>query len=147
MMEPGLSCYTRRDDGTLIFALEGTLDLATAPKALASLQRFAEENGPDVVVDASRLDFIDSRGVGVLLSMAKAARDAGGNLYLQNPTLPVRKILDVCGLSSLFPSAAARPTPAPPAAETAPAAKTSAAKTSAARAGAAPGARPRRRGE
>jgi anti-sigma B factor antagonist len=111
MAEAHFSCYTRRENRSVMLALEGTLDIATAPQALLSLQRFLEEHGPDVVVDTSRLDFIDSKGVGALLSAAKASRDAGGRLFLHDPTLPVQKILETCGLTSLFP-----PPPAPQAA-------------------------------
>ncbi|HTE19735.1 MAG TPA: STAS domain-containing protein [Armatimonadota bacterium] len=101
-------------------ALEGCLDVATAPQAIQSLQRFVEEHGPDVVIDTSRLDFIDSKGVGALLTGAKAAKDAGGHLALPNPALPVRKILETCGLMPLFAPRAAAPA-APVAAESAPA--------------------------
>jgi anti-anti-sigma factor len=103
MTEACLSCYTRRDTRATILALEGTLDIATAPQAVESLQQFQKEHGPQVVLDTSRLDFIDSRGVGVLMTAAKSARDAGGCLFLHNPTLPVRKILEMCGVMSLFP--------------------------------------------
>jgi anti-anti-sigma factor len=125
MPEANLSCYTRREDRSLILALEGTLDMATAPQALESLQRFMVENGPKVVVDTSRLDFIDSKGVGALLSAAKTARDLGGYIFMPNPATPVRKILEMCGLMPLFSSrpdaaasdakpADAKPAPADP---------------------------------
>jgi anti-anti-sigma factor len=99
-----LTSHVRRESGTPRLALEGTIDIETAPQALAILQRHMEEHGPTLVVDASRVHFIDSRGVGALLQAGKAARDAGGQLYLYQPTLPVEKILDVCGLTSFFPS-------------------------------------------
>jgi len=45
--------------------------------------------------------------VGTLISAAKTARDAGGRLFLREPTLPVQKILEMCGLKELFPAPAA----------------------------------------
>lgn len=110
MAEANLECYTRREGRSSVLMLEGTLDVATAPQAIEAMQRALVEHGPNVVLDASRLDFIDSKGVGALLSGAKAARDLGGTLYLSNPAVPVRKILETCGLMSLFPSA---PAPVP----------------------------------
>lgn len=112
MPEASLSCYTRRDPTELVLAFEGTLDLATAPRATQALQEFIEQHGPDVVLDTARLDFIDSKGVGALLTGAKAALQAGGKIYLLNPATPVRKILEMCGLLSLFPAASERPRPA-----------------------------------
>ena len=108
MAEAQLACYTRREDRSPVLVLEGCLDLATAPQALDAMRQFVTEHGPEVVVDTSRLDFIDSKGVGALLGASKAARDAGGQLYLHQPALPVRKILETCGLLPLFPS---RPSP------------------------------------
>jgi len=106
--------------------LEGTLDLTTSPRVLEALTAFVRDQGPDVTVDAARLDFIDSMGVGTLVRAAKAARDAGGMLYLQNPAEPVRRILETCGLGRLFPSPTLRPVPkaaAPEGASLEPAAK------------------------
>jgi anti-sigma B factor antagonist len=87
----------------LVLALEGTLDVLTAPRAIEVLQQFVQQHGPDIVLDMARLDFIDSKGVGALLSGVKASRDAGGMVYLQNPATPVKKILEMCGLLALFP--------------------------------------------
>ncbi|HEU4754810.1 MAG TPA: STAS domain-containing protein [Armatimonadota bacterium] len=115
MSEAKLECYTRRDGRRTIFSMEGTLDVATAPAGQEALLRFITEHGPDAIVDTSRMDFIDSKGLGVLIGAAKAARDAGGSLFLPNAATPVRKILETCGLMSLFPSELPPEPPAPPA--------------------------------
>lgn len=118
MSQSHLSCYTRREGRRLVLAIEGALDVATAPQAEEALQQFISEHGPSVILDASRLNFVDSKGVGTLISAAKAARDAGGRLFLREPTLPVQKILEMCGLTELFPAPAPDPAevPEPPAA-------------------------------
>lgn len=103
MPEVSLECYTRRDGRRLVHALEGTLDVATAPRAGEWLQRAMLEHGPDLVIDASRIHFVDSKGIGALLLAAKSARELGGRLYLLDPALPVCKILEMCGLTALFP--------------------------------------------
>lgn len=125
MTEAHLESYIRREDGQLLLALDGTLDLDTSERIRTILLQHIEEHGPNVVIDTSRLNFIDSKGVGVLLEALKAARQGGGTVYLRNPTLPVRKILDTCGLTSLFPpppqpeKAAAPPAASAPARSTA----------------------------
>lgn len=95
-----------------MLALEGALDLETAPQATEAFLEFLQEHGPYVILDTSHLDFVDSKGVGMLISAAKAARDAGGQLFMNNPAIPVQKILEMCGLTSLFPPRP-RPEPAP----------------------------------
>jgi len=98
-----------------MLALEGALDVATAPQAEEALQQFIKEHGSFVIVDLSRLDFIDSKGVGTLLSAAKSTRDADGRLFVHNPALPVRKILEMCGVAALFPAPPPPAAPEPPA--------------------------------
>jgi len=136
MAEASLSCYTRREHADLVLAFEGTLDMATAPRAIEVLQQFIKEHGPDVILDMARLDFIDSKGVGALLSGVKAAREAGGKVFLHNPATPVKKILEMCGLQSLFPPRPERksePAPVAPVARPRAAATETASRASASR--------------
>ena len=112
-MDTHFSCYVRQENRRPIVALEGTLDMVTAARAGEHLRRYLQEHGPNLLVDVSRLDFIDSKGLGVLIGVAKDARDVGGHLGLQNPTMPVQKILELTGLAPIF---APQP-PAPPAAD------------------------------
>jgi anti-anti-sigma factor len=106
MAEAALHCYARPEGRRTVLVLEGCLDVVNAPRGVELMEGFIREHGPEVVFDAARLDFIDSKGVGALLSAAKAAQEAGGQVTLQEPTWAVRKILETCGLLSLFMPAA-----------------------------------------
>ena len=107
MAEAALHCYPRQDPGQLVLVLEGCLDVATAPRGGEQMEAFVREFGPDAVFDTQRLDFIDSKGVGALIAAARAARAAGGQVLIPDPPFPVRKILETCGLLSLFSPGAA----------------------------------------
>jgi anti-anti-sigma factor len=122
MTQPTFSSYIRREREALYLVFEGAIDVATAAEAQTALQRFTTEYGPSVVLDMSRVNFIDSKGLGTLISAAKTARDAGGQIYIHRPALPVVKILEICQLTSLFPPAPApaEEPPAEPAAATTP---------------------------
>jgi anti-sigma B factor antagonist len=50
----------------------------------------------------SGVEFCDSTGMNVLLSSLRRARERGGQLELAAPRPPVRKILQVTGLDSVF---------------------------------------------
>ena len=91
MTQPTFSSYVRRERETLYLVFEGAIDVATAAEAQTALQRFTAEYGPSVVLDMSRVNFIDSKGVGTLIAAAKTARDAGGQVYIHRPALPVSK--------------------------------------------------------
>jgi len=98
-----LSCYELRENQLSLLVLDGTLDVTTSDQALAAIRDYVLKRGSTVVLDGSRLDFIDSKGVGTLINALKGVREMGGRLYLREPSVPARKILELCGLMSLFP--------------------------------------------
>lgn len=99
-----LECYTRNEGRTTILVMEGTLDVATSPEAEKHLRSYLEEHGSMIHVDMSRVDFVDSRGLGVLISALRRARSQGGGLYVQAAAHPVKRLLQTCGLATVFTS-------------------------------------------
>lgn len=85
-----------------IVSLDGELDLATAPQLREQLVTLAEKDGGDVVVDLTRLAFIDSTGLSVLVMALNRSRAAGGSIVLRNPSDSVMRILEITGLISVF---------------------------------------------
>jgi anti-sigma B factor antagonist len=56
----------------------------------------------DVVIDLSRVDFVDSVGIGVLVSLIKAARSRGCNANLIGVSSNVRRVLEIIRLDEIF---------------------------------------------
>lgn len=71
----------------------GELDLSTVPVLEGHLGGVLDGAG-DVVLDVADLDFIDSSGVRVLLSLARRIQDRG-RLVIVNPPAQVRRVLDL----------------------------------------------------
>jgi anti-anti-sigma factor len=63
------------DDGTVSLALEGELDLAGAPDMEASLAAVERDAPTRLVIDLSRLQFIDSTGLRLLLQADARAKE------------------------------------------------------------------------
>ena len=86
--------------GTLSLALTGRLDTITAPSLLSFFEKTKAEQALDAVeVDCSRLEYISSAGLRVLLIMHKACK-GGVSLHGENET--VREILEQTGFDSIF---------------------------------------------
>ncbi|MBI3911221.1 MAG: STAS domain-containing protein [Armatimonadetes bacterium] len=98
-----LGIFLRRENDGAAVVLEGHLDAATASTAEVTLRRYLDELGPRLVLDMRRLHFIDSRGLGTLIALAREARARGGEVALAEPTLPVRNILAITRTEALFP--------------------------------------------
>lgn len=58
-------------DGSVVVALVGELDLASAPSLVAELEALRGRAGR-LVIDAARLSFIDSSGLNALVATARA---------------------------------------------------------------------------
>jgi len=76
-------------------------DDADFGKALTDLRR---EQRFHLVINASGLEYINSRAIGHLVQFSRDARLAGGKVVLVRPGPSVEKILKAVGLLSLIPS-------------------------------------------
>ena len=84
----------------LKLALEGRLDTMTAPELEAELAK-EMESAESVTLDFSKLDYISSAGLRVLLSAHKAMSRKGG-LKITNVNEIVREVFDVTGFSDIL---------------------------------------------
>lgn len=92
----GLLIARRVPDGTRVrIALQGELDLANIKSAEGVLQD-ALDSGDELLVDLTKLEFIDSTGLSLLVM---ALRRAEGRLsFLPSESEGVRRLLSLTGL-------------------------------------------------
>lgn len=92
---------TKQQNGReLILALEGRLDTVTSPQLEAELK--ASLDGVDsLILDFSRLDYISSAGLRVLLSAHKTMAPKGG-MKVTHVNEIVREVFDVTGFSDIL---------------------------------------------
>jgi len=90
-----------RSDSHVVVHLLGDLDSSSAPSVREVLVDHADA-GYDAVVDLSEVTFIDSSGVGVLVGALRRFQALHRRLALRDPTKPIRRVLDMTGLSAAF---------------------------------------------
>jgi anti-sigma B factor antagonist len=94
---------TATDDGqAMLFALDGNLDIATSPSLRAALLERAEHDRHEIIVDLSRLEFLDSTGLGALIGARKRAAEHGGSLRLVAHEGQILRLLRITGLLDVF---------------------------------------------
>lgn len=54
------------------------------------------------IIDISQLRYINSSGIGVLITLLTKFRNKGGEVYLMNPSESVRKLLAITKLNAIF---------------------------------------------
>ena len=80
----------------------GEVELYSAQQLRDALIRVCEVERPCIVVDLTRVSFIDSTGLGVLVGALKRASERG-TLALVCPQQRVRRVLEITGLTEVFP--------------------------------------------
>ena len=87
-------------DGRVCYALEGRLDTTTAPDLEKELKS-ALDSADALTMDFSKLDYISSAGLRVLLSAHKAMSKNGG-MKVTNVNEVVQEVFDVTGFSDIL---------------------------------------------
>lgn len=57
---------------------------------------------PTCIIDISELRYINSSGIGVLITILTKFRNKGGEVYLMNPSDNVKKLLVITKLNAIF---------------------------------------------
>ncbi|HEY3317496.1 MAG TPA: STAS domain-containing protein [Coriobacteriia bacterium] len=85
-------------------ALSGELDYSECAAFRMNIDRILKASPPATIVDLSHLDYLDSSGLGLLLSLSKEYGAQGGRLVLvTNET--VDNILSLTRLNGIFSTA------------------------------------------
>jgi anti-anti-sigma factor len=81
---------------------EGRLNMVAAPQLRNELHSQVYAGHARLAIDLSATDFIDSSGLGVLISGLKVARQAGGDLRIAAPTVQVTTVLELTNLDRVL---------------------------------------------
>ena len=103
MENPFRITHREVDERTCVVAVEGDLDLASAPQLKWMLVELLNKGYAQYVIDLSQLTYMDSMGLGVLVGFRKRVE---GNAHLALACLPAkqRKLLELTGLDACFDS-------------------------------------------
>ena len=93
---------TSQADKSVVLAIGGRLNAASAPKLKARLKQLVDGNQVRVILDLSTVSFMDSSGLAVLVSGLKSTREKGGWLKLAGMTPEVASIFKMTMLDKVF---------------------------------------------
>ena len=89
-------------DGIPVLGVHGEVDVSTAPQLRQHLVELSSSGAATAVVDLEGVDFLDSTGLGVLVSGLKRFRTIGGDLLLVCTHRRVLKVFEITGLTTVF---------------------------------------------
>jgi anti-sigma B factor antagonist len=97
-----LDVTVRKVDGTAVVAVAGEIDVYTSPLLQERLVEVLRDGSSSIVLDLSAVTFLDSTGLGVLITGLKRCRSADGDLVLVTAQPNVLKVLEITGLNDVF---------------------------------------------
>ncbi|MGI6538704.1 MAG: STAS domain-containing protein [Caldicoprobacterales bacterium] len=83
-------------------SLSGEIDIYNAPELKSSLLKLIDEKNGNIIVDCTNLKYIDSTGLGVLISALRRVKDYNGEIIINNLQPYIYKIFTITGLDKVF---------------------------------------------
>jgi anti-sigma B factor antagonist len=93
-----LDIETENRDGLVHVVLRGELDLSTVNKVQDELKRVESSSPAVLVLDLSKLTFLDSTGLRCLVTADQRARDEGRRVVLVRGPDPVQRVFSITRL-------------------------------------------------
>jgi anti-sigma B factor antagonist len=94
--------YEEPELGTSVIAVSGELDAHTAPTLKGRLAHLIEGGTHRLIIDLEGLEFLDSTGLGALLSALKRARAHDGSVDIICTQIRILRIFKITSLDRVF---------------------------------------------
>jgi anti-sigma B factor antagonist len=91
-----------RVPGAMVIALDGDLDMSSAPRLQSTARELVAQGDVRLIVDASGLRHCGPHGVRTLVEVRRMAQEHGGDLRLSGVQGALERILDRDGLRRYF---------------------------------------------
>ncbi|MDF2836911.1 MAG: anti-sigma-factor antagonist [Paenibacillus sp.] len=86
-------------NGEFTLYLEGELDLAAVPQLQGMLDNALKREDVALVLNLRNLTYIDSTGIGVIVSILKTRDQLDAPFYVQEIPAKVQRLFDLTGIS------------------------------------------------
>ena len=97
-----MSVKTETKNGLMICRVEGDIDINTSPDIKKAFEKIVTKKEPKVVVNLSKVTYVDSSGLATLVEILKNMRSYGGRLKLTNLSPKIRSLFEITKLEKLF---------------------------------------------
>ena len=82
--------------------LEGEVDVYTAPVLRQAILDQVEGGVKHLLINLTRVEYLDSTGLGILIGGVKRLKEQGGSLRLVGPSARIQRIFEITGLNKIF---------------------------------------------
>lgn len=98
-----MSITSKMENNSLYVLVTGDVDHHNVKKIREEIDELIMTLNPrEVNFDLSKVDFMDSSGLGLVLGRYKKQTETGGTLKILNPTKRIAKILQLAGVDKII---------------------------------------------
>lgn len=101
-LDAPLRIHAVEHDGSIVLGVEGELDIVTSPLLDEALLRARATDATSIVVDLSKISFIDSTGLHVLFKHAQA-EEGRARLHLTRGSPQAERLFELSGVKDYLP--------------------------------------------
>lgn len=101
-MGVGLHIELEEIEHRVILRIDGRLDAASAPILERKINSLIEEHHHHLILDFSRIDYLSSAGMRVLLSTTKKLKSKKGDLVLFSVADEVEEVIKMAGFDKIL---------------------------------------------
>jgi anti-sigma B factor antagonist len=91
--------FTTMTDGRITVFLEGDFDLSAASEFRAVVEPWMNRKDRVLVLNLRKLKYIDSSGIGFMVSVLKSRNEVGAELVVEEIPSKIKRLLDMTGVT------------------------------------------------
>ena len=93
----------RKHSETYIIDVVGEMDLYNSYKLKELVSKMIEKKVNKLIINLEKVDYIDSSGIGALISICSTMKKLNNVLYISNVHGSVKKVIELTKLTGYFP--------------------------------------------
>lgn len=92
----------KENDDVILISVIGNIELYTQPKFKDTLLKIIRETDKNIDIDLSQVDYLDSSGLGTLVSLYKIQNKKGKKMTISKVNSGIRNLIQLSTLADIF---------------------------------------------
>ncbi len=97
-----MAVKTEQKSGLMVCHIDGEIDINTAPDIKRAFDRLLSKKEPKIVINLTKVTYVDSSGLATLVEILKNMRTYGGRMRLTNLSPKIKSLFEITKLERLF---------------------------------------------
>ena len=97
-----MAIKTESKNGLMVCRVEGEIDINCSPELKKVFDKLISQKTPKIVIELSKVTYVDSSGLATLVGILKNMRSYGGKMRLAGMLPKVKSLFEITKLDKLF---------------------------------------------